>query len=286
MMNLDDLRQFAAVARLGSYSKAAQESGVARSTLSRVVQRLEVELDTTLLHRTTRRVALTSAGAAFLERVAPALLDLEQAVDQLQSQRGEPAGVLRVSTTSDVAVSVLAPVIAELVHAYPKLRIDTRLTLRPVDLVGERVDVALRAYREAPQDSELLGVRLGVLSFGWYGAPSYLAERGVPQSPKELDRHALVTAPGSYPSWRVGIDDSLFSLAVVRAGAGLGILPEPLCAEDLARGSLLRVLPQLALFSSQLWMVYPEGAKSPKLKVFREAVLRRVAGGAPLAQAP
>ncbi len=286
MINLDDLQQFAAVARLGSYSKAAQANGVARSTLSRVVQRLEVELDTTLLHRTTRRVELTSAGAAFLNRVAPALLDLKLAVNQLQNQRGEPAGVLRVSTTTDVAVSLLAPVIAELVHAYPKLRIDTLLTLRPVDLVGERVDVALRAYRAPPADSSLLGSHLGTMSFGWYGAPTYLAQRGVPKTTQELDEHALVCAPEGFPSWRVGIDDSLFSLAVVRAGAGLGILPEPLCAEDLAKGTLQRVLPEVSLFTGELWLVYPEGAKSPKLKVFEEAVQRRVAGGAPLAQAP
>lgn len=286
-MNLEDLRQFALVASLGSFSKAAEACGVARSTLSRVVQRLEIELGTVLLHRTTRRVELTGAGSAFLDRVSPALLDLEHAVDEVRAQRDEPSGLLRVSATSDVGVSLLAPVTAELVAKYPRLRIEMLLTLRSVDLVGEKVDVALRAFRNRPVDSDLLGTRLGTIAFGWFAAPSYLERRGVPRTEEDLDKHDLISAVEVVPGrLKVVSGDSLFGLALAKSGSGVGLLPQALCADDVARGSLVRLLPDVLMMTGELWLVYPESAKSPKLEVFRDAVMRHVALGRPLVQRP
>lgn len=278
-MNLDDVRLFAEVARRGSYARAAEVVGVARSTLSRIVQRLEVELGAALLHRTTRRVELTPAGARFLERVSPALRELERAAAELASERDEPVGELTVSTTSDVAVSLLAPVVADLLKHHPRLRIRTVLTLRPVDLVGEQVDVALRAYASGPTDPTLMGTRLGSLAFGWFASPSYLARHGAPRTESELDDHVVAMSGPRDPPPRARIDDSLFGLALAKAGGGIGLMPEELCAEDVARGALVRVLPEISVRTGQLWLVYPPGATSPKLAAFVDAVTRRVASG-------
>lgn len=272
-MQLDDLKLFADVARLGSYARAAEANGVSRSTLSRIIQRLEAEAGVPLLHRTTRRVGLTSAGATLLDRVRPALDDLHRAIDDLRDSRGAPAGLLRVTASADVGATILAPVIAALVTRYPQLRVETILTLRPVDLVAERVDVALRLYTGQPTDGGLTGRRLMDMAFGWYAAPAYLERRGVPQDEPDLAAHELIAPSRTHSKARVQIDDPFFALALARAGAGLGLLPQDLCGEDVERGALIRVLPEVSLFTGQLWLVYPTGGGSPAVAAFRDAVL-------------
>lgn len=282
-MDLDDVRRFAEVAKHGSFARAADELGLARSTLSRVIQRLEVELGVVLLHRTTRRVELTPAGADFLARVGPALADVQLAVREMRGRSEEPAGLFRVTTTTDIAVSLLAPVLAELARAHPRLQIETRLTLETVDLVGERFDAALRAYRAGPTDPDLTGRRLAGVAFGWYASPGYLERRGTPRTEAELAMYDVIGSPKLGRRPRMVIDDSLFGLALVRAGAGIGILPVDLGASD---PDLVRVLPDLSLTQGELWLVYPTGPVSPALAAFRDAVVRHVEAGTPVSAAP
>lgn len=286
MLNLDDLRLFAAVAQHGGYTRAAEETGVARSTLSRIVQRLEAELGAHLLHRTTRRIGLTPAGAALLARVQPALDEITSAALTLREAGGEPAGLLRVTTTTDVAVGLLAPVISALTMRHPRLRVETILTLRPVDLVAEQVDVALRAYARAPDAADLSGRRLRQISFGWFAAPSYLARKPAPRSADDLAAHDLVSVFSGTTPPRVTIDDSLFGLALIRTGAGIGLLPEELCADDIARGSLVRLLPDVSVFRGELWIVYPRGPISPNVAAFRDAVIEQLRRSPATTRAP
>lgn len=275
-MNLEDLRLFAAVATTGSFARAAEEAGVGRSTLTRVVQRLEAECGVALLHRTTRRVGLTGAGAALLRRVQPSLDDLTFALEDFSAQVGEPAGVLRVTTSTDIGVSVLAPAVAELARKYPRVRVETILTLRAVDLVAERVDVALRAYARSPDDPTLRGRRLMDLAFGWYASPDYLARRGVPEDEHDLVAHTLIAVPSMVPEPHFAIDDSFFGLALIRAGAGVGMLPCNLCAADEAEGAIVRVLPRLSQVEGQLWFVYPPGKASPNVEALREVLVSQL----------
>lgn len=276
-MNLDDLRLFAAVARHGSFARASDETGVARSTVTRVVQRLEVEAGVPLLHRTTRQVGLTTAGAALLQRVQPGLDDLAGALHELTARRGEPAGLLRITAATDFAGSLLAPAVARLLARHPRLRIETIMTLRPVDLVAERVDVALRTYGRTPDDATLSGRRLMSLAFGWYAAPAYIARRGAPADEPDLAAHDVVAVPRAHPDPRVSVDDAFFGLALVRAGAGVGLLPRALCVDDLARGDLVAVLPHVSVFEGQLWLVYPTGGASTNVVALRDALLEVIA---------
>ncbi|MBV1858506.1 MAG: LysR family transcriptional regulator [Nannocystaceae bacterium] len=272
-MDLDDLRLFAAVAEHGSYAKAAEQTGVGRSTLTRIVQRLEVECGVSLLHRTTRQVGVTASGAALLRRIQPGLADLHAAVRDFSSQTGEPAGLLRVTTSTDIAVTVLAPVVARLTRRYAKLRIETVLTLRAVDLVDEGVDLALRVYRRAPGDPSLSGRRVSEIGFGWYAAPEYLAREGTPQEEADLSQHTVVAVSATYGDATIVVDDSFFAVAAVRAGAGVGLLPRGLCAEAVTAGELVRVLPDVSVLEGQLWVVYPRGKVSPNVAAFRDALM-------------
>lgn len=276
-MNLDDVRLFAAVARAGSFAHAASAEGVARSTLSRIVQRLEVEAGVPLLHRTTRRVGLTTAGAALLAKVQPSLAALDEAIRAFRAERAEPAGLLRITTSTDIAASLLAPAVARLTRAHPLLRIETVLTLRAVDLIAERVDVALRVYAGPVDEPVLRGRRLMDLAFEWYAAPAYLERRGAPQDEADLAAHDVVAVGRLAPNPRIHFDDSFFGLAVVQAGAGVGLLPRRLCAAAVAEGTLVRVLPGVTVAQGQLWLVYPPGGLSTNVAAFRDALLAVIA---------
>lgn len=278
-MNLDDLRLFAEVATLQSYAAAAARSGVPRSTLSRVVQRLEAEAGAPLLHRSTRRVALTPAGAELLAGVSGPLAALREAAHALRERSGEPAGLLRLSTTTDVAEALLPSVISALIERHPRLSVQTVLTMRPVDLIGEQIDVALRVYSQQPAEVGLVGRRLRELSFGWYGAPAYLRRRGAPRSPEALGEHTLISTPGMGYAARIQTDDPGFAVALVRAGAGLGLLPCERCAGDEASGALVRLLPERSVMRGQLWLLYPEGGLSPKVAALRDLLLERLGEG-------
>lgn len=277
-MNLEDLRLFAAVARYNSYAKAAEKTGVARSTLSRVIQRLEASAGLPLLHRTTRKVGLTKAGATLLERIRPGLDDLEQAARELKHQKGEPSGLVRITTTNDLAVGVLTPVVVQLMQKYPHLRVETFLTIRSIDLMEERMDLALRTYPGPPTDSSLRGRRLMSLAFGWYAAPSYLAQYGNPQTEQDLAAHTTISIGRLHPHARMLVDDPFFNLALTKAGAGVGFLAQSLCKEAVDKGELVRLLPDVSIFEGQVWLLYPSKIVSPATAVLRDAIIEQVSG--------
>lgn len=271
--SLDDLRLFAAVAHHQSFTAAAAAVAVPRSTLSRVVARLEAATGTILLHRTTRRVALSPEGAALLDEVGPALASLGAALRELGGHTGAPRGLLRVTSSTDLATSLLAPALARLVQRWPALRVETVLTLRTVDLVGEQVHAALRVYRSGPTELDLQGRRIGTLAFGWFASPAYLARRGRPAGVHALATHDRIGVAGTIDRARIAVDDSLAALALVEAGAGIGMLPCALCAEAVARGSVVRVLPDHTELRGQLWLMWPQGPPSRRVQVLRDALL-------------
>lgn len=272
----NDLQLFATVARLGSFSKAARERGISRATVSRVIQRMEAEHGTSLLHRTTRRVALTPAGADLLARVSGPLDALNLAIARLRRRSDEPSGTLRISATSDIASSLLVPVVKRLVLRYPALRVETILTLRPVDLLGEQVDAALRTYAAGPSEPDLIARRLGRITFGWFGAPSYLAQYGTPTTLGALEQHRTISSAALSGESTVRVDDPLFGLHLAKAGAGLALLSDTLCGSAVANGELTRVLPDVVRLTGHLWLVYPEGGHSPNLDAFRTILLEQL----------
>ena len=170
-MDTEQLKTFVEVVRLGSFAAVAREFATDPSAVTRSIAALEKSLGVRLLERTTRRLALTKAGAAYHESVRGLLKDLQRATDEARDLAGQPEGVVRVTASVSYGYSVLVPMLAALGKAHPKLEIDLRLTDSIIDLVAERVDVALRLRQAA--DSSLVGVRLARIRYHVCASPAY-----------------------------------------------------------------------------------------------------------------
>ncbi len=284
-MDLNLLGVFDAVARTSSFSAAAKELGIPKSSASRAVARLEAELGVQLLFRTTRRVSLSAAGTALYDRVTPLLRAMKDALGELPEREEAPSGTLRVTAPVDVGVLFLAEVVTRYTARHPAVSVDLHLTGRVVDLVGEGFDVALRVASRLA-DSSLVVRRAAPIVLYLYASPLYLARRGTPRTEGELDAHDWVAfrsgpqhlrvpgAPAAGRSARIVCDDLLFLRDTVRAGAGVGLLPAVLAEPDVAAGSLVRIVPRLERQAGHLHIVTPGAKHVPrKVTAFRDLVL-------------
>lgn len=288
-VDLNLLRAFVAVAETSSFSLAAERLALPKSSVSRGVRRLEEHLGVTLVHRTTRRVALSTAGEALYERVSGRLHELEGALLELPELTEEPSGLLRITASIDFGATVLADLVTRFVGRFPKVRVELHLSNELVDLVAEGFDVAFRISRRRLKDSSLQAKKLAPLTMQLFAAPSYLEAHGTPRSPSDLDAHHWVgftpasevrlTGPGADVKVavhsRVTGDDMSFVRAAVRAGAGIGVLPTFLVEEDVDKGALVRVLPRWNTPSGDLWLVHPSSRAGKaglprKLLAFRD----------------
>jgi DNA-binding transcriptional LysR family regulator len=286
-MDLNLLRAFAAVHVHGSFSGAAAELGVPRSTVSRAVAALEEQLSTSLFQRTTRKVTTTPFGRALFERVAPQLASLGRALATLPDQGSGVSGTLRITATHDLGTMVLAEAISRFVRRYPEARVEVELTDRLVDFTRDNFDLALRLFAKRPRSSSLIGRKVGTVVLQLFGSPAYLARHPAPRTPAEVSEHEWVTY-GALPLTltargkrrdvtalpRVRGNDMFFQRELLRNGCGLGVLPTFVAADDVASGALVRVLPDWVVFSSSVLLVHPPQKKlPPKVSAFQELLL-------------
>jgi DNA-binding transcriptional LysR family regulator len=287
-MDLNGLTVFEAVARTRSFSAAARELALPKSSVSRAIARLEEELDVQLLVRTTRQVSVTEAGTALQDRIAPLLRQVGAAIGELPEREEAPSGTLRVTAPVDLGVLFLAELVARFTARHPAVTVDLHLTGRVVDLVAEKFDVALRVA-SALKDSTLVARRVAPIVIQLFASPVYLARRGTPRSEAELAQHDGVAfrggpqklrmqgtreAAGVEPRERVVCDDLLFVRDALRAGAGIGVLPTFVAAPEVAAGTLVRVLPRVERTVGWLHVVTPAAKHVPrKVTAFRELVL-------------
>jgi DNA-binding transcriptional LysR family regulator len=257
---LDAIRVFAAVAEHRSFRGAAKTLGLPRSTVSRRLAELEDALDTRLIHRTTRHVSLTDAGATFLARVTPALDAIADAGRAAADASSEPRGLLRVTATPSMA-DRLGPAMFELLEKHPQVRVEIDLTDRHVDLVGEGYDLAIRAG--ALRDSTLIARPLGKGQSGYFASPAYLARRGTPTTKRELEEHDWIVFSG-----RQHVEDfavkrrlTVNSLRLVYdaaiAGFGIAWLPETMWNDAIAKKRLIPVMQDHWPQSTTVQLVYP-----------------------------
>src|SRR3954471_9709977 len=183
-MDLNEVRVFVQVARSGSFTAAAKRLGMPNSTVSAKVTALERRLEASLLKRTTRKLHLTEAGERYYERCARALGELEAADKDLSAAQLEPQGVLRITAPVDMGAACLVELTRSFGVRYPKIQLDFLFTDRFVDLVGEGVDLAIRAGEL--EDSSLVARKLGESYMAPYASPAYLKKAGTPKSPHEL----------------------------------------------------------------------------------------------------
>jgi DNA-binding transcriptional LysR family regulator len=252
------LQAFVAVAEEGGFAPAARKAGLATSSLTRQVDTLEAHLGTSLLNRSTRSVTLTPAGEDYLGQAVRILAELEEANRSVSERDGPPRGVLRVSLPVVFARLHVTPILPDFLRACPGIEIEIIMTDRMVNLVEDRIDVAIRLG--ALDSSSLVARRLAPHHRRLCASPAYLAEHGEPQVPADLARHRCLTF--SYGSadrtWRFAKDgreesvrvrgplranDSETLKAAALAGLGLLLMPTWLVGRELADGALRPVLP-------------------------------------------
>ena len=274
MFDLNDTALFVQVVRLGSFAETARRLGVPPNSVSRRIQKLEAQLGTRLMQRSTRKLTLTSAGQAFHDRCAGAVDGLVAAAEELQTGSREPNGLVRVAATADFFDYFPMEWMADFLAAHPRVRLDFVLSDAKADLIAERIDVAFRGGELA--DSGYVGRRLlGARSDGMVASPAYLARRGAPTTLQEVASHDCVTAahPSGRATWRLtgpdGTEEEVqvagrFSgntaQALRRAGlAGLGIalLPPAMASLDVRAGQFVPVLPEYQRTSLGLSVLYP-----------------------------
>lgn len=287
-MDLNLLSTFVAVAEASSFSTAATKLRLRRSSVSRAIAALERDLDVQLFNRTTRRVALTTAGTALYAKISPHLSSVKEAIGALPEREKVPSGTLRITAPSDIGALVLPDVLAAFSLRYPRVRIDMRLTSQNVDLVAEGLDAAFRVLPKRRSDSSLVARKLSEVEMGVFANPTYLARAGTPRSLEDAAEHAWISFPGlkaqqqltelrrAKPIW-VG-DDVLFVARSVAAGAGLGLIPTFLVREDLAAGRVVRVLPRVSGACGGLYLVFAPTPHLPqKVSALRDFVVQHFA---------
>lgn len=274
-----------AVGETASFSKAAKQLGVTTGTMSRAIARLETQVGAQLVHRTTRRVSLSTAGQALFERAASHVRAIAAALHSLPERQQEPAGTLRLSAPSDIGATFLPEVIARFAARYPEVRMECDLSSRNVDLVGEGFDLAVRASSEREQDVALVTRRVLTIETRAYAAPAYIARRGTPRALGEAGHDWLVFAqaqrrqrPHVNRAPRVVSNDMLFLREATRAGVGVGLLPNFIAEPLVATGTLMAVLPRARLSSGAIRVVYPQADQVPrKVTAFRDVLIATLA---------
>lgn len=287
MIQPDAMRQFARVAELASFTQAAESLGCPKATVSATVQRLERQLGTRLLHRTTRRVQLTQDGQAFYERCKDVLADLEELEQLFLPTPAALRGRLRVDLPVGAARQLVLPRLPEFMAAHPQLEIELSCTDRRVDLVREGFDCVLRVG--ALGDSSLVARPLGWLRQLNLASPEYLRVHGVPLSLEDLAGHRLihyasvlgqrsagfeyVDAAGQACSLPMAgtltVNNSEAYEAACLAGAGLVQVPVPGLSELVAQGRLVEVLPQFQAPPLPVSLVYAHRRQLPqRVQVF------------------
>ncbi|WP_066587844.1 LysR family transcriptional regulator [Sphingomonas pruni] len=271
---------FAKVAERGSFSGAANELGLSNPTVSKAIGRLEARLGFALLARTSRRLSLTEAGRASLERAARILSEGEAVEDEAADQSSAPRGLVRVSAPLSFGTAYLGAALSDFLTAYPEITLELELSDRRIDLVAEGFDFALRIA--ALEDSSLLSRRLCTVRLLLVGAPEYLAARGRPTHPGELRRHHALAYTGSAqkgvwrfshplfgeemvePPVRVWADNADMFNPLLLAGHGLALQPEFLVWRELRDGLLEIAMPDWPPRPLGLHLVMPPNPLRPQ----------------------
>ena len=284
------IETFLAVARHGSFRKAAAERRVSASALSHVIRGLEEGLCVRLFNRTNRSIHLTQAGEHLLRRFGPALGEIAEAIDHVRATQGRPAGLLRLNVPRTVADIVVKPVLGRFLLAYPEVSLEVVSHDGLVDIVAEGFDAGIRPGRRVAQD--MIAVAVGEpRRFAVVGSPAYLAARGTPRVPEDLQAHACIGRGfpgGARYAWEFGqgdegreievtgplvVDDSALMIAAALEGVGLAFVHEEFARGPLGGGDLVRVLADWCPPLSHFYLYYPGRRQVPApLRAFIDMV--------------
>lgn len=288
MSELDDIRSFIAVVDAGGFGRASRSLGLSKSIVSRRIARLEADLGTRLLSRTTRGISPTEAGLEFKARGERILAELNEAREAVAQQAGGVSGRLRLTMPLTFGIRHVTPVLTELARRHPRLEIDAEASDRQVDLIGERFDMAVRIG--VLKDSSLVARKIAAVRGVVVGSPDYFSRHGRPETPDELTGHECLIYTGTpVPDWnfRVGrrtvsirpngrlrSDSGETLLQWAEAGLGLAVLPTFIAGEAIRAGRLQHALWHYSLPESGLYVVRPPGAYVPgKVRVLTDLLV-------------
>ena len=284
-----------AVHRRGGFAAAAAEMGMSPSAVSHAVQAVEAGLGQPVFARTTRSVRLTEAGAAFIERIGPALADIDEAADRIGAEQGRVSGTLRLNASRVALAIAVTPLLPALAARHPELTLEITAEDGLVDIVAGGFDAGIRLGHTVAQD--MVAVRLtppfhAIL----VASPDYLAAHGTPRRLRDLARHNCIgyrfVTSGAIYHWDLRDGADAIALAVsgsVRvteaahakelalAGIGIAYLFEPLVRAELRSGALRQLLPRSAFEEPGLFLYFPRRAsRAPKLRAFIDLARERL----------
>ena len=294
---LDGVEAFLSVAHHRSFRGAAAALGVTPSAMSQAVRALEARVGAALFIRTTRSVGLTEAGARFLSRAKPAFAELVAAAGVARDLGQRPAGLLRLSAPRAVLPILLQPLIASFCARYPDVEVEIAASAELIDLAAEGFDAGIRLGQFIAAD--MVAVRLTrPFRVVIVGSPAYLARRGEPRRPDDLRRHACLRfrrTNGALALWSLADNTRAIEAAVSGPliandfptllgaaidGMGLAQVPEPVAADAVRAGKLVRVLDAFAPSAPGVFLYYPSRHQmTPKLRAFIDHVKERAGAG-------
>lgn len=288
-MDLSALRIFVDVMEQGSFAAVARRSDFDPSAVSRTIAALERDLGVRLFQRTTRTLAPTEAGQLYYEKIGPLIDDIERAGTEVRDTTTAPTGKLRVTASVAFGTTCLVPLLPHLRASYPSLEIELILTDGVLDLIEERIDVAIRLGQPAPSD--LISTRLMKTHYRVCASPAYIARNGRPETPEDLSNMDALAfdLSGFRTAWRfrgpsgperevpirapVVISNALALQRAALEGVGPALLATWLIGDDLKAGRLIDLFPDEAVtathFDTAAYILFPSRAYVPlKVRVF------------------
>jgi DNA-binding transcriptional LysR family regulator len=297
--HLADLTAFVAVADRLSFRAAASQLGVTPSALSHSMRQLEERLSVRLLHRTTRSVSLTDAGRRLLDRLRPAIDQIDGALEDLNQERQRPMGRLRIYAIHLGAAAVIAPIWERFLSTYPEVHLELAVDEATIDIVAKGFDAGIGPRDRVPAD--MIAVRVsGPMKIAVVGAPTYFSRRRPPRTPDDLARHSCVqyrqVADGDVLVWRfernrksrrvsvggrVMVNDIDLAVRAAVDGLGIAYTVEAVAEPFLRSGQLLRVLEDWSPSFEGLFLYYPGHRQVPAALRALIDLIRTARGSAP-----
>ncbi len=279
MDRLQAMHLFVRVAELGSFSAVAQQMGLARSAVTRQIAALEQHLGIKLMVRSTRRLMLTSAGAAYLEKCRVILNLVEAAETGVAEERQTPRGMIRISLPLTYGLMRVAPILLDFARRYPEVQLDMDYTDRRVNLIEEAIDLSVRITSRLGATE--IARRIGSSQLQAVASPAYLAEHGMPRHPSELIHHeclSYTTTAESKQTWSFDVDGLLTAYPIrarihsnngealndaVERGLGIALQPDFIIERSLQSGKVVTILTEFPLPELGIYAMLPSNRQVP-----------------------
>ena len=287
MDRLQAMHMFVRVAELSSFSAVAQQMGLARSAVTRQIAALEQHLGIKLMVRSTRRLMLTSAGAAYLEKCRVILNLVEAAETGVAEERQTPRGMIRISLPLTYGLMRVAPILLDFARRYPEVQLDMDYTDQRVNLIEEAIDLSVRITSRLGATE--IARRIGSSQMHAVASPAYLAEHGTPRHPTELIHHeclSYTTTAESKQTWSFEVDGVLTAYPIrarihsnngealndaVERGLGIALQPDFIIERSLQLGKVVTILNEFPLPELGIYAMLPSNRQVPhRVRVLME----------------